>query len=111
MTEVVGTTGHIAWGPKLVAAMGLALEQLAATHPAWLRANSLPHWMERYLPPAKRPPGSFFRPDAEELGSLRSDIAHLLDAIAGSDLPDLSCSPEIQTLQKLSEAFESAGDG
>lgn len=87
-------------------AMRLALENLAATHPEWLQANSLPHWVERYGPQgdARR------RPILEEeqqnlLDALETDITHLLGAIARSDRTDLARMPEIQTLQALSEEF------
>jgi transposase len=87
-------------------AMCLALENLAATDPEWLQANSLPHWVERYGPQGemrRRP----ILPEEQQnlLDAFETDITHLLGAIARSGRADLARMPEIQTLQALSEKF------
>jgi hypothetical protein len=112
VTKVLRAIDSLTRGDKMFTAMRLALEHLAATHPAWLRANRLPHWLERYDPVGNRRRGSNFSGGLRTLSLLQSDVAHLLSAIARSDLPDLSRLPEIQVLQRLAAEFEPpAGDG
>jgi transposase len=95
---------------ELSQAMHLALENLAATHPEWLQANSLPHWVERYGPARKNHHDLVFHEDQRDLlAAFQADIAYLLGAIARSGLPDMARMTEIRTLQALSGEQASRG--
>jgi hypothetical protein len=85
----------------LAEAMRLALEDLAATHPEWLQANSLPHWVERYGPRRETGRQLYLEEQEEQLAAFQNDITYLLGAVARSGLTDLARMPEIKTLQAL----------
>ena len=95
------------------AGMRLAMETLAAQHPEWLRAISLPHWYERYGPNVAWPslPGS--RDQREALTqAIGADISHLLRAVAEADSPAIGGLREVQALQRLwQQEFASRQDG
>jgi hypothetical protein len=87
---------------EMAATMRLALENLAATYPAWLQANGLPHWVERYGPHGVATPQPHSQAEQQDLlDALAVDIAYLLGSIASGGPPDLAQWPEIQALQAL----------
>jgi transposase len=89
---------------EMAEAMRLALENLAATHPEWLQANSLPHWVERYGPRSQNHRWPVLRAEQQDLlAAFQADITYLLGAVARSGLSSLARMPEIQTLQALSD--------
>ena len=78
-----------------------ALEALAAAHPSWLRAASLPHWYGRYDQTFSAQAPSICPEELDALArAIEADIRHLLQAIEGSDIPYLALLPEVQALQR-----------
>ena len=82
--------------------MSNAIESLAASHPGWLRSNTLPHWFKRY---GKKVPALQSRRTSKNIRSMilsvGQDGQHLLDAVEKSGLTGITQMHEIQTVAQV----------
>jgi transposase len=97
---------------KIWDAMSQCLEALAITQPNWLRANSLPHWYDRYGHHShdENLRGERLEQEAFAQG-VGADGFYLLEKVSCGEAPELATLPEVLALQAAwMEQFErSAG--
>jgi transposase len=86
---------------RLLQAMRMALETLAAVEPDQLRTITLPHWYERYgRMQATRPLPRSLEEQTALAQAIGADATYLLEAIART-ADHLASLPELQALQQV----------
>ena len=101
IVEVLAAVCVLSRMEALLRAMSQALEGIAARRPDWLRANSLPHWYERYGHRPTFVPPTRSREVWEQIaGEIGSDAEFLLKSLLGVSAAGLEAMAEIQVLRR-----------
>jgi transposase len=100
-SKVLAAVCHVNRLERLMEAMRMVLEALAAIEPEQLRMITLPHWYERYgqLHTQRAWPKSW-EEQAVLAQAIGTDAAYLLEAIART-AGQLTLVPEVQALQQI----------
>jgi transposase len=99
---IVGEVCSLSAADRLIQTMLLALEELAACRPEWLRSVMLPGWIERYdqLSASYEIPAAAAEQEIM-IALIREDARYLLKAIAETSDLGLENLPEVQQLHRL----------